>query len=313
MRFVPKLSAFLALCAFATIQAPAAGAVEVVVSIKPIHSLVAGVMGGTGKPRLLLRGAASPHTYQLRPSEAKMLNGADLIVWIGEAMETFLERPVANLGARAAVVTLHEAPGLRLLRNREGGIWEEDHGEPHVDKHEGHGHDHGEYDMHLWLDPANARRIVEVIAESLARADPGRAGTYRDNAEAVKKRIATLEASLRARLAPVRERPFIVFHDAYQYFTRAFALHGKGAVAVDPARPPGARRLAGLRAALAEHRIRCVFTEPQFEPGLVRVLIERTDVNTAPLDPLGAAIEPGPDAWFGIMNGLGDAMAGCLQ
>ena len=313
MKSVLKLSAFIALCALAAMQAPAARAVDVVVSIKPIHSLVAGVMGETGIPRLLLRGSASPHTYQLRPSEARALSEADLIVWIGEAMETFLERPVENLGSRATVVTLHEAPGIRLLRNREGGIWEEEHAQPHVDEHEGHGHDHGEFDMHLWLDPGNARRIVEVVAEALARVDPGRARTYRNNAQAVNKRIAALESSLRARLAPVRERGFIVFHDAYQYFTLAFALNGKGAVAVDPSRPPGAKRLAGLRAALAEHRIRCVFTEPQFEPNLVRVLIEGTEIRTAALDPLGTGIKPGPDAWFSIVNGLGNAMAGCLQ
>ena len=189
----------------------------------------------------------------------------------------------------------------------------EEHAQPHVDEHEGHGHDHGEFDMHLWLDPGNARRIVEVVAEALARVDPGRARTYRNNAQAVKKRIAALELSLRARLAPVRERGFIVFHDAYQYFTLAFALNGKGAVAVDPSRPPGAKRLAGLRAALAEHPIRCVFTEPQFEPDLVRVLIEGTEIRTAALDPLGTGIESGPDAWFSIVNGLGNAMAGCLQ
>ena len=313
MKFLLKLSVFIGFCVSAAAQSPAARAVEVVVSIKPIHSLVAGVMGETGKPRLLLRGSASPHIYQMRPSEAQALSEAALIVWIGESMETFLARPVGNLGSGATVVTLHEAPGLRLLRNREAGLWEEDHGKPHVDEQEGHGHDHDEFDMHLWLDPGNALRIVEVVAESLARVDPSRAGTYRDNAEAMKKRIAALESSLRRRLAPVRDRGFIVFHDAYQYFTRAFALDGKGAVAVDPGRPPGAKRLAGLRASLAEHRIRCVFTEPQFEPDLVRVLIAGTNVRTAALDPLGAGIEPGPDAWFGIMNGLGSAMVGCLQ
>ena len=313
MKSLLLLPVFIAFYASAAAQAPAARAVEVVVSIKPIHSLVAGVMGETGKPWLLLRGSASPHIYQMRPSEAQALSEAALIVWIGESMETFLARPVGNLGSGATVVTLHEAPGLRLLRNREAGLWEEDHGKPHVDEQEGHGHDHDEFDMHLWLDPGNALRIVEVVAESLARVDPSRAGTYRDNAEAMKKRIAALESSLRRRLAPVRDRGFIVFHDAYQYFTHAFALDGKGAVAVDPGRPPGAKRLAGLRASLAEHRIRCVFTEPQFEPDLVRVLIAGTNVRTAALDPLGAGIEPGPDAWFGIMNGLGSAMVGCLQ
>ena len=304
---------FAALCALLAPQAPRAQDLTVVVSIKPVHSLVAGVMGETGKPVLLLKGAASPHTYQMRPSEARTLSRAKLIVWIGENMETFLHRAVETLGSRATVVTVHETPRMRLLRNREGGIWEEDdHDERHVDEHDDHGHEHGEYNMHVWLEPGNARRIVDVVADALIRVDPGRAEAYRANAAATRKRIAALDSSLRDRLSPVRGRAFVVFHDAYQYFERAYGLEGKGAVAVDPARAPGARRLVELRAALAEHKVRCVFTEPQFEPDLVRTLVEGTDVRTAALDPIGVGIRPGPDAWFEVMRGLGDSIAGCL-
>ncbi|MCE2493843.1 MAG: zinc ABC transporter substrate-binding protein [Alphaproteobacteria bacterium] len=307
-----KALVFAVLCALAVVHAPDARAADVVVSLKPIHSLVAGVMGEAGKPRLLLRGAASPHTYQMRPSEARALSEAELIVWIGEAMETFLERPIANLGSKAKIVTLHEAAGLRLLPNREGGIWDDDHLEAHVDEHEDHGHDHGEFNMHIWLDPSNARRIVDVIADALTRLDPDRAGTYRGNAEVMRDRIAALESSLRNRLAPVRRHAFIVFHDAYQYFEFSFGLNGKGAVSLDPARPPGAKRLAELRAALDEHDVRCMFTEPQFESGLVRTVAEGTGIRTAALDPLGVDVEPGLDAWFKIMRGLGDAVSECL-
>ena len=307
-----KAPVFAALAVLAAMHAPDARAADVVVSLKPIHSLVAGVMGDTGEPRLLLGGAASPHTYQMRPSEARALSGADLIVWIGEAMETFLERPIANLGSEAGIVTLHEAAGLRLLPNREGGLWEDRDLEVHVDEHDDHGHDHGVYNMHIWLDPGNARRIVDVVADALARVDPDRAGTYRGNAEATRNRIAGLESSLRERLAPVRRRSFIVFHDAYQYFEFAFGLAGMGAVALDPARPPGAKRLAELRAALDEHDIRCIFTEPQFEPDLVEVVVEGSGIRSAALDPLGVDVEPGPDAWFEIVGGVGQAIAECL-
>ena len=313
VKFIGKALVLAVLCAPLFPQGLRAQNLNVVVSLKPIHSLVAGVMGDAGKPLLLLKGAASPHTYQMRPSEARALNGADLIVWIGEAMETFLDRPIENLGSRASVLTLHEAPGIFLLRNREGGIWEDDdHGEPHVDERGGHGHDHDEFNMHVWLDPGNARRIVNAVADALARIDPLRAGTWRANAAAMRKRIDALDSSLRERLSPVRGRAFVVFHDAYQYFERAYGLNGKGAVAVDPARTPGAKRLVELRAALAEHKIRCVFTEPQFEPDLVRTVVGGTDVRTAALDPIGAGTRSGPDAWFAIMQGLGDATAGCL-
>ncbi len=298
-----------ALCADAK---PNQAAPDVIASIKPIHSLVAGVMGEAGAPRLMVADAASPHMYQMRPFEAKALRDADLIVWVGETMEIFLDRPIANLGAGAAVVTLHEAAGMRLLPNREGGIWDEAEAEAHVEEHDDHGHDHGEFDAHVWLDPGNARRIVDLVAGALSRIDPDRAETYRDNAETMRKRIDALEASLRERLAPVRQRAFVVFHDGYRYFEEAFDLNGIGAVTVDPARPPGAKRLAELRAAIVQRDVRCVFTEPQFTPDLVRTVVEGTGVRTGTLDPLGTDAEPGAAAWFAIMNGLGAAVAGCL-
>ena len=301
-----------ALWVLAAAHSSHARATEVVASIKPIHALVAGVMGEAGEPRLMISGSASPHTYQMRPSDAEVLNTADLIVWVGENMETFLDRPIAVLGSGAEVVTLHKAAGMELLPSREGGIWHDEERELHVDEDDDHGHDHGEFDMHIWLDPGNARRIVDVVANALVRIDPGRADIWRANAEATRMRIDLLESSLRERLAPVREHAFIVFHDGYGYFEHAFGLNGKGAVAVDPARPPGARRIAELRDALGEHDVRCVFTEPQFEPDLVRTVIEGTGVRTAALDPLGVDVEPGPDAWFEMMRGLGDAVADCL-
>ena len=301
-----------ALCILAAVNSSSSNATEVVASIKPIHALVAGVMGEAGEPRLMITGTASPHTYQMRPSDAAELSAADLIVWVGENMETFLDRPIAVLGSGAEVVTLHESAGLELLPSREGGLWHDEARELHVDEHDGHGHDHGEFDMHIWLDPGNARRIVDVVANALVRIDPGRADIWRANAETMRTRIDGLESSLHERLAPVRERAFIVFHDGYGYFEHAFELNGKGAVAVDPARPPGARRIAELRGALAEHDVRCVFTEPQFEPNLVQTVIEGTGVRTAALDPLGVDVEPGADAWFEIMRGLGEAIAECL-
>ena len=307
-----KATILAAFCTLATVHAPHARAAEVVVSLKPLHSLVASVMGETGEPRLMVTGAASPHTYQMRPSDAEVLSAADLIVWVGESMERFLDRPIAVLGSGADVVTLHEAAGMGLLPNREGGIWHDEQAEVHVDEHDDHGHDHGDFDMHVWLDPGNAGRIVDVVADALVRIDPGRAETYRANAEATRMRIGALESSLHERLAPMRQRAFIVFHDGYGYFEHAFGLNGKGAVAVDPARPPSAKRLTELRGALAEHDIQCVFTEPQFKPDLVRTVVEGTGIRTAALDPLGVDVEPGPNAWFEIMRGLGDAVADCL-
>ena len=305
-----KAAICTALCALGTVLAPGAQSADVVVSIKPVHALVAGVMGETGKPRLMVTGAASPHTYQMRPSEAQALGSADLVVWVGEGMETFLDRPIENLGSSAEVLTLYEAAGMELLPNREGGIWNDEDPEVRVDEHDDH--DHRELDLHIWLDPGNARRIVGAVADALIRIDPDRAGTYRGNAEAMRMRIDALESSLGVQLAPVRQNAFIVFHDGYRYFEHAFGLNSKGTIAVDPARPPSAKRLSELRGALLEHDIRCVFAEPQFEPDLVQTVIEGSAVRTAALDPLGENVEPGPDAWFKMMRGLGDAVTDCL-
>ena len=292
--------------------------------IKPIHSLVAGVMGEAGTLRLIVPGAMSPHTYQMRPSEAAALHAADLVVWIGEDLETFLADPVADLGSNAEVLTLHQVPGMRLLPNRGGGVWSttgamHDHDEEHADAHghgeehaDAHGHAHGETDMHVWLEPYNAQRIVDAVAASLTRLDPERAAAYRSNAEAMGERIAALERSLRAQLAPVRSRAFMVFHDGYQYFERTFGLRGVGAITLGPDRLPGAKRLASLRRALVEREVRCVFIEPQFEPRLAHSVVASTEVRIATIDLLGADLEAGPDAWFDIMRRLGDSIAGCL-
>ncbi len=306
----------------------AASAPDVVVSIKPVHSLVEAVMEGVGEPELIIQGGASPHGYQMRPSQASALNRADIIIWIGESMERFLTRPIANLGNESQTVALTEVSGISLLRFREGAVWADDdehghdehgHDEHGHDEHghDEHGHDEhdhaGEIDGHLWLDPANSRRIVEHVADLLARQDPERAATYQRNKIAVIERIDALEMRLRSRLAAVRDRPFLVFHDAYQYFERAFDLEGLGAITLGPERRPSARRLTALRNALVEHDIACVFTEPQFRPDLAFTVIEGTKTRTAEIDPIGADIEAGPDAWFDILDRLGTTIADCLS
>ena len=153
---------------------------------------------------------------------------------------------------------------------------------------------------------------MEVVAEALTRIHPEEAAAYRRNAASMRARIEALEASLRKQLAPVRRHAFVVFHDGYQYFEHTFELNSVGSVTLDPTRLPSAKRLASLRRALTERDVRCLFTEPQFEPRLAWTVIEGTEVRTAVIDLLGADIAAGPDAWFGIMRSLGDSIAGCL-
>jgi len=296
---------------------------QVVVSIKPIHSLVAGVMQGVGAPALLLSGASSPHDYSLRPSDARRLDGAGVVFWVGEGLEGFLVKPLDALAGDARIVALSEADGVALLPTREGGMWEaEAHAEhageheheagAHAEQHEPE-HQHGEHDMHLWLDPHNADAMVGAIVTALAAVDPGNAARYAANGRALRERLATLDGELRGRLAPVADRPFVVFHDAYQYFGQRYGLNEVGSITVDPQRRPGAQRLAEIRARLQELDTACVFAEPQFEPALVDTVIEGTNARKGVLDPLGASLEAGPDQYFQLLDGLAGALVACLD
>jgi zinc transport system substrate-binding protein len=289
------------------IAGAAADAPRVVVSIKPVHSLVAGVMDGVGNPELLIHGSGSPHTYSLRPSEAQALQEADVVFWIGEELEGFLARPLQNLPRAAAVVALHEADGVRLLAGREGGAWE-----AHAHHDSGHEHAHEGADMHVWLDPVNAQAMVAAIARELSAIDPQNEETYASNAAVLHQRLEELDTTLQDQLEPVQNDPYIVFHDAYQYFEDRYDLNTVGSITITPERQPGARRLYEIRARIVETGAACVFSEPQFEPVLVETVIEGTSARSGVLDPLGAELEAGPDAYFDLMDQLAGSLRACL-
>jgi len=284
--------------------AAAAGtAPTVVASIKPVHSLVAGVMEGVGTPALLVRGGASPHAYTLRPSEARALREAQVVFWVGPKLELFLRGPLAALAGEARVVALAEAPGVARLPQREGGVWGHDEDESHGP---------GAYNPHVWLDPRNAEAMVATIADVLAQADPPHAAAYRANAQHLRAGIAALDHELAKRLEPVRERPFLVFHDAYAYLEHRYGLHAVGAITVEPDQPPGARRVIELRERIRDAGAVCVFAEPQFQPHLVRILIEGSDIRAGVLDPLGADLPAGTALYFTLMRDLAKSLRTCL-
>ena len=292
--------------------APAAAeAPKVVVSVKPLHSLVAAVMQGVGEPALLVRGGASPHDYALKPSDAKAVADADIVVWVGEGLESFLARPMKNRAKGTQDIALMYAAGLTLLQPREGGAWEShDHGHKH--DHSSHHGDHGELNLHIWLDPMNAKEIGEVVAVALAARDTANAAVYTANAAALGQRLDALDAELKAALAPVADRRFVVFHDAYQYFENRYGLNAAGSIMVNPDRPPSAKRLAAIRARVKDLGATCVFAEPEFEPKLVRTVVEGTQASTGVLDPEGAAIPEGPELYFALMRGLAKGLTECL-
>ncbi|WP_048645454.1 zinc ABC transporter substrate-binding protein ZnuA [Nitratireductor soli] len=301
---------------------------KVVTSIKPVHALVAAVMEGVGEPGLILQGAGSPHTYSLRPSQARMLAAADLVFWVGPNLEAFLAKPVSSLAGEAKLVTLAEAEGLTLLEPREGGAFEahlHDEGEEddgHEDGgHEGgghdeaghEGHDHHGADAHIWLDPQNARLMARAVAEALSKVDPENAAAYAANMARLEKRIDGLETEITADLASVKDRPFIVFHDAYQYFEKRFGLAAAGSITVSPEVIPGAQRVDEIRTKVQELDAACVFSEPQFEPRLIEVVTEGTNARSGVLDPLGAELTDGPDLYFDLIRGMAASLKDCLS
>ena len=285
---------------------------QVVVSIKPLHSLVAGVMQGVGTPELLVKGGGSPHGYVLRPSEAKLLSKAQLVVWVGHELESFLEKPLATLGHKARQLELSEELQASLLPLRAGGSWEahsHHHAAEYDDDHDDaahHEHEHGKFDQHLWLDPAMAKRIVTLTADALGQIDPARRDRYQANAKQMIERLDRLDLRLKKQLAPVKETPYIVFHPAYQYFESAYGLNAVGSITIDPERKPGVKRIKEIRDKINRLKARCIFSEPQFQSRLVATVIEGTGARTGVLDPLGADIPAGVDAYFQLLTRLGD-------
>ena len=297
--------------------ATAADAPKVVVSIKPIHSLVAAVMQGVGTPDLIVDGAASPHTYALKPSNARSLQEAKLVFWVGPGMEAFLQKPLAALGSNATIVELDDAPGITKLKFREGGAFEpHDDGDEHEasdDHAHGHNHDHGEFDTHLWLDPHNAKAMVSEITTSLVAADPANALTYQANQKALNDKLDALDTEIASTLAPVKDKPFIVFHDAYQYFEHRYGVRVSGSITVSPETIPGAQRVAEIHSKVADLGATCVFAEPQFEPKLVNVVLEGTSAKSGTLDPEAATLPQGPDLYFDLMRGIASSLKACLS
>ena len=317
---------------------------KVVVSIKPLHSLVSAVMEGVATPTLLVK-KGSPHAYTLRPSEARALASADLVIWIGHEMESFLEKPLETVAENAKQLELAEVLESSLLKTRSGIEWDEHehheghdedheehathedhdeeheghkehadheatHDEEHGDDHEEHAdheeHHHGVNDMHLWLDPKIAQKVVAETTKMLIDIDPAHAAQYQANSAKVTTKLVALDASLKQKLAPVKETPYLAFHSAYQYFEVAYDLNAVGSVTIDPDRKPGAKGISEIRERVKKTGARAVFSEPQFESSLVETIIEGTGATTGVLDPLGSDLAQGPDTYFILLNNLAD-------
>jgi zinc transport system substrate-binding protein len=332
---------------------------SVAVDIAPLHSIVTRVMQGVGTPDLVIPPSASSHEYRLRPSEARALQNADVVFWMGEDMTPWLDGAIETLAINATATALLETKDTMLLEFREGALFEahdhDDHGDDdhdehhdehgdddHDDHHDDHGdddhdddhdehgddhhddhgdddhdedhddHGHGAHDPHAWLSPDNARTWMNVIAAELSAADPENAGAYFANAAAGRAEIEVLKGEISAVLEPVRGVSFVVFHDAYQYFESAFDISASGAISLGDASDPSPARIAEIQDRVRDEGIDCVLSEPQFNPGIVAVVMDGTDAKTGVIDPLGSDLEVGANLYPQLLRNLATTLAGCM-
>lgn len=308
MRSLPILTLLLSsLAPMASAEVP-----QVVTDIPAVQSLTAQVMGDLGTPVVLLDQGSNAHSYQLRPSQAKALQQADLVVWVGPEMTPWLDRALDGIdGAGGRLGLLAAEPTLR----RDFPVAEgDDHAEEDPADHDAGTHAHSGTDPHAWLDPENAKIWLGLIAADLATRDPEHAATYDSNANAARARIDALEADVAAIMAPVADRPFVVFHQAYGYFSGRFGLNVVGAINLGDATAPGAAHLTELRDDLARSGAVCVFAEVGHDPKPAALLVEGTSVRLGgALDPAGSLLPYGPDLYAALLRGMAATLSDCLS
>ena len=320
MKKIFKSTIFTLTAALFLVLTPLKAEISVVTSIKPLHSLTSYIMEGVGEPELIIDGVASPHNFQIKPSHAKMLQNADLVIWIGEDLESFLPTALKSIPKDAVVFELLDQSGLKKLKFREKNIFEghDDHGhdenakkeDDHDDHgHDDHGHGHGSFDPHIWLDPANAKVIVKKITNQLSKIDKDNASTYKANSKKVIKDLDGLIKEVKNDIN--KDASFVVFHDAYQYFEKRFGLSVIGALTVNPDVMPGAEQLSEIREVIEHEKAKCIFSEPQFNPNIINSIASDTGVKTGILDPLGANINKGKGMYFQLIKDMSNSLKDC--
>ena len=342
MKILDKLPIIISILSLFTFFLPANADIKVVASIKPIHSLASYLMNGVAKPDLIVDGYATPHGFAMKPSHAKMLQNADLIFWVGEDMENFLEKPLGSIAKKAEKIELMQIKGLQVLKFRERNIFDDhdDHGHDDHDKkedhdshakkedhddhgkkedHDDHGkkedhddherHAHGEFDPHIWLDPINAKVILNEMVEHLIENDPKNEAKYKSNLDEALKDIDKLTIDVMTDLS--NSVSSIVFHDAYQYFEKRFNVNILGAFTVNTDVMPGAEQLAEIREIIEHDKVACVFSEPQFNPDIIKAVAKDMKIKTGVIDPLGATLNPGKDLYFSLIKNMSASFKGC--
>jgi zinc transport system substrate-binding protein len=311
--------------------------IKVVTTIKPLHSLISKVMDGVGEPSLIIEGTNNPHTFVFKPSHAQMLEEADIVFWVGEDLEAFLEKPLNSLAKNATKVSFMELTSIEKLKFREENIFDdhdghedkheghddhddhdghkdddhdyhEDH-DGHEDKHEGHEHLHGEFDAHIWLDPANAKAMVLEVSHELSELDPDNKNPYEKNAAKVINSLDDLINEVDSSIS--KDVSYVVFHDAYQYFENRFGVSSAGALTLNPDVLPGAKQIVDIQDIIQDKKIKCIFSEPQYNPKIIETLANDMNISTGVIDPLGAYLEKGSEMYNELILNIANSLKKC--
>ena len=317
MNFLKKAIIFLIAPLLLSFSAKAD--IKVVTTIKPLHSLISSVMEGVGEPSLIIEGTSNPHTFVFKPSHAQMLEEADIVFWVGEDLEAFMEKPLDSLAGNATKISFMELSSIEKLKFREENIFDDhdDHGhddhDGHEDEHEGHddhdGHNHGEFDAHIWLDPSNAIKMVLEISHELSEADPDNAAKYEQNEN---KTIASLNNLINEINSSIpKDASYVVFHDAYQYFENRFGVSSAGALTLNPDVLPGAKQIDAIQDLIQDKNIKCIFSEPQYNPKIIETLAADMKISTGIMDPLGAFIDQGPEMYNQLILNIANPLKDC--
>ena len=305
-----KKSIFLTLV-FSLISISVRADVNVVTTIKPLHSLISNVMKGVGEPSLIIEGTSNPHNFVLKPSHAKLLQDADIIFWIGEDLEAFMEKPLSSLAKDAKKISFMELGSIKKLKFRENNIFDHDDHDGHKeDDHDDHdGHNHGEFDAHLWLDPVNAKEMVIEISHELSKLDPANKNKYKANAD---KTIEVLDSLIKeVNQSLPKDISYVVFHDAYQYFEKRFEVTSAGALTLNPDVLPGAKQIVDIQSLIKEKNIKCIFSEPQYNPKIIETLASDTNISTGTMDPLGVNLDRGVTMYSKLIMNIADSIKNC--
>ncbi len=324
MNFFQKSIIFVLSILFSSFSAHAdvSTDIKVVTTIKPLHSLISRIMETRGEPQLIIEGTNNPHTFVFRPSHAKMIEEADIVFWIGEDLEAFMEKPLNSLAKDTKKIGFMDSESIEKIEFREKNIFddhdghEDDHDE-HEDEHEGHdddhkdahAHAHGEFDPHIWLDPENAKEMVKIIRDELIKIDPEGQRQYSVNTAGATLELDNLINSIEKELS--KDISYIVFHDAYQYFENRFGVIPAGALTLNPDVLPGAKQIADIQDVINDKGIKCIFSEPQYNPKIIETLGNDMNVSTGVMDPLGAFIDAGPTMYVKLINGIANSIKEC--